>query len=103
MKAVLKCVLLATGGLLPLLGRAQQPADAPPETGIREHLTAPPGGIALWEHRTAKYPARRWPAGRKLYVQTAPDTAWFRVLIFGNSYFVRQREMPVPGWRPGSK
>ncbi len=82
---------------------AQQPADAPPEIGIREHLPAPTGGIALYEHRTDPRPARSWPAGRKLYVQTAPDTVWFRVLIAGNSYFVRQTEMPVPGWRVGRR
>jgi hypothetical protein len=80
---------------------AQQSPDAPPEIGIREHLPAPKGGIALYEHRTDLRPVRHWSAGRKLYVQTAPDTVWFRVLIAGNSYFVRQREMPVPGWRVG--
>ena len=81
--------------------RAQQAADAPPETAIRRQVPAPAGGVALYEHRTDARPTRRWPAGRKLYVQTAPDTTWFRVLMAGNSYFVRQREMPVPGWVSG--
>ncbi len=100
--------------LVPLLtmltvgaARAQPPpqlapavaAEAPPEIGIREYVKAPSGGLALWEQRTDARPARHWPAGRRLYVQTAPDTTWFRVLLLGNSYFVRQRELPVPGWR----
>ncbi len=75
----------------------------PAETGIRQQIVVPVGGVALWEHPTDKEPARRWPAGRTLYVQTVPDTTWFRVLLFGNSYYVRQREMPVPGWQPGTK
>lgn len=82
---------------------AQQPADAPAETAIRRHLAVPAGGISLWEHRTDKYHARRLDGGRKLYVQTAPDTTWFRVLLAGNSYFVRQRELPVEGWQVGTK
>lgn len=83
--------------------RAQQPADAPPETAIRRYLKVPAGGIDLYEHRADPRPARHLRAHPRLYVQTAPDTTWFRVLLAGNSYFVRQRALPVPGWVAGTK
>ncbi|MBC7448482.1 MAG: hypothetical protein H7330_10520 [Hymenobacteraceae bacterium] len=101
MHACLKFALLLSASLLPAIGYAQQPVDAPAETAIRRYLAVPTGGISLWAHRTDTYHTRRLDTGRKLYVQTAPDTTWFRVLLAGNSYFVRQREMPVPGWQAG--
>ena len=82
---------------------AQPRADSLPETAIRRYVSVPASGVALYERRTDARPSRRWPEGRKLYVQTVPDTTWFRVLLFGNSFFVRQREMPVPGWSAGTR
>ncbi len=98
MRTYLISALLLGASLLPGSGFAQTIPEPPAEIGVREYLPAPSQGIALYEHRSDVRPARQWPGGRKLYVQTAPDTMWFRVLIAGNSYFVRQREMPVPGW-----
>jgi len=74
---------------------AQQPADAPPEAAIRRYVQPPGKSLALYEKRTDVKPVMQWSARYKLYVQTAPDTVWYRVLVAGNSYFVRQRELPM--------
>ena len=92
-------VLLGGG----LSARAQQPVNPPPETAIRRYLPVPAGGLDLWENRTDPRPVRHLKKAPRLYVQTAPDTTWFRILLLGSSYFVRQRQMPVPGWKAGTK
>ena len=105
MKAPLRYALLAAAALWLTTAPAcaQQPADAPAETAIRRYLPVPAGGLDLWEKRTDECPARRLKKAPRLYVQTAPDTTWFRVLVLGYSYFVRQRELPVPGWQAGTQ
>lgn len=94
--------LVGAALLLPLHLRAQQSADvpgptSPPELAIRRYVQPHGQALALFEKRTDAKPAMEWSARHKVYVQTAPDTIWFRVLVAGNSYFVRQRDLPIPG------
>lgn len=95
-------VLFLAALALPLGLHAQQSADvpgpdSPPELAIRRYVQPRSKELALYEKRTDPKPVMQWSARQKLYVQTAPDTIWFRVLVAGNSYFVRQRDLPIPG------